>query len=440
MIRVLTYIAISLAFSSLTVSAEQLERKTLLDFDSGSNKDFTGWVYSSDITGYNNEGWRLDSTLELGSGTTYFWGAGPRSFDKGDYGKNNTAIIDRTKRAPSDDGSGGSFKVYETDASLDTTDNRSTWWTWYDGRPLSERGITTSNTNRMSFYLFLDGVAENGSGGGENSVSTNFHIGTYLCWDGAGTAYGVGDGCPYEGVGNQHYYHYLALNSNAWIHVLLDQHPTHRRGLNGNSSVPNNPSFDTDGKNYFEHLNQMYMEIRYDQPQKTAYWLDELEYYFEDEPENEDSITSLWVGYWGNEDYFEIGFQDTSFTTYNGNSASTFEIRWSDAPITNANYDQAERVLPLFYSGVRYSGDDYLIRRANSYRKEAWTRFELPNSNSLSKVYFAVKDVSIAGDHAGTAYPWNRVDGHNAPSNFVKTIDLVLHDKPKPPINLEVTN
>jgi hypothetical protein len=188
MIRVLTYIAISLAFSSLTVSAEQLERKTLLDFDSGSDKDFTGWVYSSDITGYNNEGWRLDSTLELGSGTTYSWGAGPRSFDKGDYGKNNTAIIDRTKRAPSDDGSGGSFKVYETDASLDTTDNRSTWWTWYDGRPLSERGITTSNTNRMSFYLFLDGVAENGSGGGENSVSTNFHISTYLCWDGAGVA------------------------------------------------------------------------------------------------------------------------------------------------------------------------------------------------------------------------------------------------------------
>ena len=439
-IRIIFFVCL-LTSVSFTISAAQVEVKTLMDFDAGNGKDFEGWFYSPDITGFGGEGWRLGNSLGLGDGEAYSWGQGPRTFNKGDYGRENTAIIDTTVHAPGSNPLGGSFKVYETDLSIDDSDNRSTWWVWYDGKPLSERGITTANTNRMSFYLFVDGLTEIGVGGKDDSVPINFHIGTYLCWYGIGPAYGTGDGCPYEGVGNQHYYHYLSLNGGAWIHVLLDQHPTHKRGLSGSLSVANNPALLSEGKNYFEHMNQYYMEIRYDQLVKTAYWLDEIEYYFEDQNENEDSITSLWVGYWPENDYFEIGFQDPSFASYNGTTYSTFEIRWSNQPITNENYMDAAKIKPLFYSGNDYSGDKFLLRRVNSYAKMVWTRFEAPTDTSLlSDIYFAVKDVSVLGANAGLSFPYNRADGHNAPTDNIKTINFRLSSKPNAPSNLIITD
>ncbi len=429
--KLIIYIVLFASFFS--VHAEILNKKTLLNFDNGSDKNFEGWNYSIDLNGFGAAGWKLENTINLGVSAHYLWGDGPRSINKTDYGFKNSAIIDKQMMAPSSAINGGSFKVYETELS---TDHRSTWWVWYDGKPMGDRGIADSNTNRMSFYLYATGLNPRG-GGKTTSIGTNFHIGTYLCWSGSGPAYGTGEGCPYEGPGNQHYYHYLTINGGAWIHVQLDQHPTHKRGLNGNKSVINNPAFISDGKNYFEQMSQFYMEIRSEQDQKTAYWLDEIEYFYQDQPENEESITSLWVGYWSVGDYFEVGFQDTSFAEYNGNTNSTFEIRWSADPITNSNFDSANRIKPLFYAGDKYSGDDFLFRRAEPYRKEIWTRFAITDDiSNLEKIYFAVKDVSVAGAHIGTSYPWNRADGHDSPTNNIKTIDLTLSNLPKPPSNL----
>lgn len=400
---------------------------TLLNWNNGSQQLFEGWTWHDDIA-YGNPGWLLNDDGPIGGGEQYKWGWGVRSFNKGDYGKENTALIDTVDISPSTS-IGGSFQVKETDNS---TDHRSTWWVWYDGKPLSERGVTNAKTDRMSFYLKTEGMLGIKDDGGIESVTTNFHIGTYLCWETGEQAYGTSDGCPYEGPGNQHYYHYLGISPGAWIHVLLDQYPQHIRGKT--RPLNNNPTLDKYNKNYFEQLSQFYFEMINQQSQKTNFKIDELLFYSTEDSvesqQNEESISSLWVGYWREKDVWEIGFHDKSHSTYNNESNSTFEIRWSTAPITNDNFKHAKLIKPLLYGGVPFAGagGENLIRRANGWRSNLWTRFELPDEveNNYVKVFFAIKDVSKLGEHIGTKWPYNYGDGHDSPSSNVKIIDYFL--------------
>ncbi len=401
---------------------------SLFSWNQGAMRNQPGWQWLDDVA-YGNPGWILLTDGPLGGGKTFYWGKGPRSFNKSGYGRDNTAEIDTTDRAPSTQ-SGGSLLIRETESS---TDHRSTWWVWYDGEPLIERNITDDKTDRMSFYLKTQGTTTLNDDGGSESFGTTFHIGTYLCWYGTGTAYGTGDGCPFEGPGNQHYYHYLGINPGAWIHVLLDQHPQHRRVV---GRVKNNPTFATDGKNYFAQLHQFYMEIRYPQAQKTSFRIDELEYYSTQntaEPsQNDESITSLWIGYWPDSDNWEIGFHDASFENYNNDSWSTFEARYSTRPITNKNYAAATPIKFTLYSGAEYTGENHNLsfRRSNSWGSNVWTRFKLPDNIETPgrHLYFAIKDISKTGQHIGTRWPWNNPggDAHNAANNYIKTIDYHL--------------
>jgi hypothetical protein len=66
--------------------------------------------------------------------------------------------------------------------------------------------------------------------------------------------------------------------------------------------------------------------------------------------------------------------------------------------------------------------------RANSYSPLAWTQFKLPNNAEISgnRLYFAVKDVSKVGSHAGQKYPYSTADNFDSASDNVKTIDYVL--------------
>lgn len=404
-----------------------LHSAVLLDFNQGDQQSMTGWQWLDDVA-YGNAGWVLDYTDTFGAANTYYWGVGPRSFNKADYGKNNTALIDTSQRAPGS--SGGSLLVTENASS--TEDHRTSWWLWYDGQPLSSYNITDATTDRFSFYLKTEGMTPLTQQGVKTGINTNFHIGTYLCWPSeTGSAYGSGDGCPYEGPGNQHYYHYLNIDSGAWIHVLLDQHPQHRRN---SSVVGNNPSYILSEKHYFAQLNQMYMEIRYAQPERTKMWIDEVQFYStQDQPEpqqNDDSVTSLWIGYWPEQQQWRLGFNDMSFTGLDDYSIGSYEIRWSEMPITNQNYADAQRVTPQLYAGSKYvdSAHPSYFRRPNSWRHEAFTTFTLPISPTTTNktLYFAVKDVSVKDQHAGTQWPWNKGDGHDAASPFIKTIDYQL--------------
>ena len=406
-----------------------ISRLSFLDWNSGSEHNLVGWNWLFDVA-YGNPGWILseNGTEKLGPGQRFSWGDGPRIFNKGDYGTGNDVMFVLDDLAPTT-GSGAALRIFDPE---NTDDNRSTWWIWYDGVPLVDRQITNQNTDRMDFYLKLEGVEPIDDSGEKESIKgDNFHVGTYLCWEGETPSFGTGEGCPYEGPGNQHFYHYLTLNSGAWIHVQLDQHPQHKRNI-GNAG--NNPPFEKAGRNYFAQLSRMYFEIRYPQLEKTAYTLDEIGFFsssMEVEPDqNEESITSLWVGYWPEEAYWEMGFHDESFDVLRDGSYSTFEVRWSTKPITNGNFSEANLVEPELYSGAKYTGSDetHYLRRANDRATNVWTRFSLPSEvvDNYAHIYFAVKDVSVEGGNAGTEWPWTRPDGHDSVSSFIKTIDYAL--------------
>lgn len=413
----------------LYVNNAYCQVNVLLNWNEGQGEDFPGWQWSNDL-GYGKAGWKLVETASLGLGATYQIGDGPRSMNKTDYGRSNDVSIDLLNHAPSTS-TGGSLKVF----SLPGGDNRSTWWVWYDGEPLSKKGITNADTNRMSMYLKLEGtpaVPENDS----NFPIATAEIGTYLCW-GQGNA--QGEGCPYESP-NQHYYHWISPNPGAWVHVLLDARPQHIRN---EGVIPvREPALASYGKTYFAQMHQFYVQQSENSSTPTRFWVDEINFYStlntSEANQNDESVNSLWVGYWPDTDMWELGFNDSSIS---GDTKKTYEIRWSLSEITNSNWASASSIQPLNYGGVSTTGNANLLSRPNGWKQVAWTKFVLPNSVETvgNKVYFAVKDVSVRGGNIGTVYPYNQGDSVDAVNNLVKTIDYILGAvgntaRPNPPV------
>lgn len=409
----------------LSAASSEYEAKTLFDWDTATGKDFTGWAYDSNVNLFGAAGWKwVDGSGRFGPCMAVSSICFPHSFNKTDYGENTAASIDNNVRAPSTT-TGGSFLLDDSSSG----DKQVSWYLWKDGRPLSEHGITDSTTDRMSFYINLQGMDVTNP---SSPPTQNFHIGTYLCW-GSGGGH-QGEGCPYEGPGNLHFYHWLALGGGVgegWIHVLLDQHPQHRRGrLNGEAAIQNDPVFASDGKHYFEQLSQFYMEVAYKQGQSVKAHIDEVEFYStsntSESLQNNVSISSLWVGYWPEGDYWEIGFHDSSISKYDSFSHSTFEIRWSTSPITNANWNLATPINALYFGDSKHTPNGPgSIRRITPTDGRAWTRFQLDDNVEATnnKLFFAVKDVSIAGQGSGAGFPYNYPDSKSAPNSYVTVID-----------------
>ncbi len=391
------------------------QRYYLYRWDEGEGTDWPGWIYTTTDVSYDNPGWYKEDGIFLYN--VHY----PRIFRKGDYGNISLAGIDIMDRAPCTS-SGGCFRVYDTGEG---TVYQPSWWMWDAETGLSVKGYADSHTNRMSVWVKAYGFEQ--YNGGEPVY--NFEMGTYLCW-GSGTH--QGEGCPYEGPGNQHYYHQITINPGTWIHILFDQHPSHLRGVH--ETPDNDPAFSDSGMHYYETFLTFYLQFAVSVSQTGSYFkLDDISFLstqdLGEEDQNDESITNIWVGYWPNEDYWEIGWSDCSFAGYSDNTYSTFEIRWSTQPITNENYNEANIVNPLFFAGEEYTGENSnYIRRVSAWKILAWTRFKLPDDieQHYNHIYFAVKDVSVAGAHVGTQWPYNKGDGHDAPSPYIHTIDYHL--------------
>ncbi|MCK4823978.1 hypothetical protein KA005_49960, partial [bacterium] len=264
--RIATLFSIVLLVFSLCVCHTFAAEKILFDWNEpdASGKNWPGWTWK-DNAAYGNPGWWKDDGKFFGGNWL------PRSHNKGSndrHGSKDLALIDPDDRAPSSL-TGSSLKVY--DYLLNQSVNKASWWVLLGDGPLYLRNITNANTDRMSFYLKTEGtipIQEFAN----RFPGYNFHVGTYLCW---------GDyiSKAKEGPGNQHYYHHLVVNPGTWIHVEIDQHPMHRRGVHGSATPHNDPSFVKSGKHYFEHLLSFYMEVTHPSPNLTSYNVDEIKFY-----------------------------------------------------------------------------------------------------------------------------------------------------------------
>jgi hypothetical protein len=282
--------------------------------------------------------------------------------------------------------------------------------------------MADGDTDRLDMYLKISGMGNPDFSSGTIS-NANFHIGTYLCWDGGGTGYPAA--CPNE-AGNAHFYHYLSIPDDMWLHVQLDRHPTHQRGKTEPNEPDNDPMYDEYGKHYFENMNTFYAEIRYAQAGPTAYWIDEVKLWNQTQTENEDSIGSaVWVGYRPSTDKWEMGFG----SVWPGRPMkATFEVRYSTSPITNANYASATVAEPEYRE--RGTTNTFTLSD-NGWSKQAWTRFTIPDEIEAAnnKIYFAIRDVSAISIG----------DGYDSPTTNIKTIDYALgaaSTSVMPPMNL----
>ncbi len=363
----------------------------LYDYSAGSGTSWPGWTwFPNGADDYGNPGWRKDNGQFVSGNSDWR----PRSFAKQDYGNSTLATIDPNTRAPST-ATGGSLSIYDTGSS---SKYQACWW-WVPSSNFVTAGYADSTTNRWSFYVQYSGLNDPALSSSD-PTTYNVEIGTYLYPDGQLTG---------SSTEIDHFYHQLTVPNGAWLHVLLDRHPQHQRGVqpepSDNPDGPTNP--------YYAKFSTFYFDIPYAQSQLTSYNVDELEWYTQTQPENDISISSVWVGYWNGTNRWEIGFADSSWGgNYNDSSVGTYEIRYSNAPITNANFSSATLITPL------YNGSGGRIRRPNSWKHVAWTAFQLPATFQASNnhVYFALKDVSAIANG----------DGHDSPSPYIKTIDYYL--------------
>ena len=439
-------IVISIFFITNNSSAQ---RKYLFKWDEGSGHNMSGWTWynrGNNTIYAGHPGWVNNTAWPVGPNTQQ--GPGPRSFELNSiYGSSNTTSEDASvivdDRAPSTT-SGGSFKIYDDGGSQYY---RSQWWMWYAGSGLGDSiyDIADDNTNRWSFYIKIhaDEYMSNthNAQGIYDHPGVATHMGTYLCDQGQ-----PGDGgCPYEGPGNTHYYFYMYYQPDIWIHTLLDRHPQHKRDsfVEGDDPAwiyPNVVNGHSYPMHFYSHLHQFYLQMANTQTNPTNAIFDEMYFYStqdlteEAEPnQNDESITSLWIGYDHNTKYWYTGWQDESYEDHTGENLndqtnSTFVMRWSTEPITNANFNQANVVHPDWFTYPEATSISDGIRRADAWSVRVWTRFSLPaGTENNHHLYFAIKDVSKAGmDNAGTNWPWNKNDGHDSPSPYIKTIDYYL--------------
>jgi len=378
------------------VSASQL-------FDiAGSGTNWTGWEYCdgtvSGCVSYSKTGWKKNDYVIIDNKPV------PRSFEKDDYGNETRAEI--VSYGPVHDPTGSTLHLYDSGTG---TQFRSAWWLWEGVDTMGNMGIASTSSDRFSMYVRLNGVPALPDVG---SLTDNLELGTYTCWDGGGA---YGENCPTESD-NGHWYHKVAVQPDLWVHMLWDEHPTTRRNVS-TTYQPDNPTLSFYGKDYYEHLYMMYIQHAIYGGVATSdndIWIYKPTFMtasdFGEANQNDISISSLWVGYDPSDSHWEIGWMDVS-TLPGETHDSEYEIRWSPSPITNANFSAATIVQPQRH----VINGNHIHKPSNSYRN-LWTTFDLPaGAESNIKLYFAVKDVSVAGG-----------DFNDAPSPNIHTIDYAL--------------
>lgn len=245
-------------------------------------------------------------------------------------------------------------------------------------------------SNRLSMYIYLPNTVSN-----QGSITVNDKM--FL------TTFEV---CPWnDASGTAHWYHRFFTQGGGWAHIQVDTHPQHNNAWSNATMWPYpSSSIRNYGVDYWTTTRQFY--IQYAQlfeysglaTPKYDVYLDEMEFQYDSEPQNEETINGLAVLYRPSTTSFEISFSGK----YTGNiyDNSTYEIRYSLSQITNSNYSSATPVQiqanTFFSIPANTTG---IIKKYQAYRPTVWAPFKIaPEDEALlipgATLYFAVKDVS----------------------------------------------
>jgi hypothetical protein len=155
--------------------------------------------------------------------------------------------------------------------------------------------FNTNNRFRIWFWPAIESQQEQYDG------THNFYLGTYVK--------AITNADPHsDETGGGHYYHPFNLLRNQWSMCTFNSHPGHERGQSGGEDAGNRPYPTTppygwgdpaNTYNYFDTLTRFYISDLEDgsNPFPRNYWIDELEFYKEPYPENDDQVYSICVSY-----------------------------------------------------------------------------------------------------------------------------------------------
>jgi len=241
-----------------------------------------------------------------------------------------------------------------------------------------------AGANRLSFYIYLpETVDNNGSNGNDIIISPPMELG------------------PGNGIGG-HWYNRFYTRGGGWTHVQMDSHPNHNNAWQNADDWPY-PSLSCRdyGVDFFNNLHSLYLAINpYGNVAIPKYyiWIDEMQYIYDDEPQNGETINDLSVLYKHLSKSFEIGFHSKYKSA--GLDKATYEIKYSFNQITNNNWSEATPVHILEDSRFNITANTTgIVKKPNSWRDPVWASFKLttedePRLSPGTKIYFAVKDVS----------------------------------------------
>ena len=241
-----------------------------------------------------------------------------------------------------------------------------------------------------------------------------------------------------------HYYHRLSnVNMGGWVHLIFDAHPQH------NNSGDSNPysyyraggrDFPGDAVSYFNNVNRFSFtsKIISDSASPTYLYIDKIESYKASQPENDETIANIGVGYDPINKRFDISFDDKYRCA---ECSAKYEVRYSFSPITNANYDSAKLAHVTNFVRGASSVLGEIVKPANGYN-EIWAGIDVDeadkdNLTNGTTIYFAVKDKSDRTHLADRdTYDLETVEvegvGNVRRVDLIKTIDYTIYQVNRP--------
>lgn len=190
--------------------------------------------------------------------------------------------------------------------------------------------------NRIRFWIYAStnsGISENTAG------KPNFHFGTYVK---RRTNPDLGS----DETGGHHYYHYFLITKGAWTKCIFNSHPTHERDSTGDTEQGNRPYPTTppygsgdpaNTYNYMDTLSRVYLDGVGDGggSYPTDYWLDEMEFYQETSPENDDQVYTICASARPSDSRIYLTWNHRKDTT------ETHEVRYAFSDIHNMGWANA---------------------------------------------------------------------------------------------------
>ncbi len=234
-----------------------------------------------------------------------------------------------------------------------------------------------------------------------------------------------------------HYYHHSSnIPMGGWTKVQFDANPSHH-----NSGARNRYSSFTVGGyeyagsavDYFNNVATFALRAKFTQyqPLNTSYYLDNFETYYTDF-ENDETITTLGVGYDPESKLFDISFEDKYRCL---DCTARYEVKYSFSPINNENYHLAQTPKEAINFKRSDSNSQGIIVKPNPGYNEIWAALELQDEDKArltdgQKIYFAVKDISNRSHLSPDPRDFELVDvpnfGPTQRVDLVKTIEYQI--------------